>query len=561
MDSKYVQGKIIENLCKEYQALWLISLTDLSMEEYYSSEDFFIQKAIDTVKDMSNYDEARFWYINNNVVESQKSELVKKTSIENILLNLSKEHRYIIEYRRSDNHKTLYNQLCYDKIQDKEGTISYITLGFRNIDTIKKNEIDELTGLYNRHTFLQKAEKELMEHPDIQYDIIISDISDFKQINEKYGTQVGDDILRWTGEYLISLHKNRLLLGRYGSDQFIIMGRHELVENFSYINTKQNYLDEKTRQKLPELIIKFGVYENVRRDRSIVSSCDKALLALDNIKNHYEKEVGYYDEYVREKRAKKHRIESTMHSSLKNGDFKVFYQPKHSAINGELVGAEALVRWIHPEYGFMNPGDFIPIFEQNGFIVENDKFVWKRTCENLKRWKDKGIQTVPISVNASKLTMADPDVVANMQIPMNENGLSPDRLHIEITETLMMDNTNDLIIKLNNIRTIGYEVELDDFGSGYSSINILSTLPLDVVKLDMSFMQQFGNEKRTKVLAACINLAKELGFRTVSEGVETLEQREVLGELGVDIIQGYYYSKPLSEEDFEQYLIEHQIKK
>jgi len=555
IDDESYQQQFLNLLLKEYQSAWLINIADESMQIYTYDEKKAAPKSVQAVQKLQTYNEARLWYIENCVVEQSKAKLLKETALDYVLSKVCDEASFFVEYGRIINGEINYNQLCYNKVVNKAGDIEYIAMGFRNIDVAKKAEIDDLTGLLTRQAFFREAEAMLLANPDQQFDISISDIIDFKKINETYGVLVADNILKWEGRYLSAIQSDEVVMGRYGGDQMVMFGTHEFISSCMNDESRIRFWESKNSNNLPEIEIKFGIYEDVRHDRSIIASCDKAHMALNTIKHHYGKDIAYYGSDIKEKLEKQRRIENSMHKSLKNGDFKVYYQPKHDAKTGKLAGAEALIRWIHPEYGFMNPGDFIPLFEQNGFIVENDRFVWRRTCENLKRWIDKGIPTVPISVNASKLTMSNEDVISNMKEAVLANGLSADQLHVEITETLMSENIEDLVEKLNEIRTIGFKVELDDFGSGYSSINVLSTLPIDILKLDMSFLQQFGDEKRYTVLESCIDLAKKLGYKTVSEGVELSEQKEKLGKLGVDMIQGYLYSKPLPEDEFEKYLI------
>lgn len=264
-----------------------------------------------------------------------------------------------------------------------------------------------------------------------------------------------------------------------------------------------------------------------------------------------------YEEKLLIEHERKERIEECMREALENNQFRVYYQPKHDANTGELTGAEALIRWEHPEYGFMSPGEFIPIFEDNGFITEVDNFVWKKTCENLHKWIEKGLNVVPVSINASKLDFMRPDFFEKLNKASTEMDVPSGLLHIEVTESLFSDQIEELVDILSKCQENGYKIELDDFGSGYSSLNTLSILPLDVVKMDMSLVKAITDFKSMRVFSACINLARSLGLKTVSEGVETKEQMWAIRELGGDVIQGYYYSKPLSEEDFEKYLSTH----
>jgi len=554
MTLENAKEELIKFFCKEYQSVWLIKLSDLSMEVFSSDAAKSVPKSIEIVSIMNSYETARIWYIDNCVVSQNRARLSQQTTIDNIIANTTDGNAYYIEYGRIKDGEINYNQLCYDRVVNEEGQVEYLILGFRDIDVRKRAELDDLTGLLTRQVFLERAERMMKEFPDGKFRIVISDIVDFKKVNEVYGIKTADKILKWNGEYLSQIMSDKVLVGRYGGDQMVIFGLEEDLDRAGEIISGDKHAQAERENGLPTVTTKIGIYSDIDHNSSVIANCDKAHMVLNSIKHHYDKRIAVFDSKFQQDIEKRHRIEKCMHESLINGDFKVYYQPKHDAVTGKLVGAEALIRWIHPEYGFMSPADFIPLFEQNGFIVENDRYVWRRTCENLKRWKDMGLKIVPISVNASKLTMSKEDLIYHMQIPIKEQGIDPNLLHIEITETLMTEDMDDLVEKLNNIRAAGFEVELDDFGAGYSSINILSTLPLDVVKLDMSFMKQFGDEKRAKVLAASINLAKELGFKTVSEGVELKEQNEVLGALGVDIIQGYLYSKPLPEDEFEKYM-------
>jgi len=555
MTKEKITSKIVNTFCKECQSVWLVDIKDQSMIVYSEDIKKSIPNSLNTVKALNSYEKARLWYIDNCIVEAHRRRMIRQTEWNQVLEMTADGGAYYIEYNRIMNGDINYNQVCYDRINDDKGNMEYLILGFRDIDVRKHTEIDDVTGLLTRQAFFRKAEDLLNSNPDVQFDIVISDIVDFKKVNETYGVEVADSILRWTGKFLSRYMTDNLLIGRYGGDQMVMMGSHEEMVAYTNRSRDANYLTAEKNNGLPPVITKFGLYEDISHDASIVSSCDKAHIALNSIKRQYDCTFASYDDKFKTELDKQRRIENSMHESLENGDFKVYYQPKHDAETGKLIGAEALIRWIHPVYGFMSPADFIPLFEKNGFVAENDRFVWTKTCENIRKWEDKGIKTVPISINASKITLSKDKLFEYMQIPVKKYNISPRQLHIEITETLMTDNVEELIAKLVKLREMGYQIELDDFGSGYSSINVLSMLPLDVVKLDMSFMQQFGDRKRTKVLDACINLAKELGYKTVSEGVEKTDQYDLLKEIGVDIIQGFLYSKPLTEDEFEEYMV------
>jgi len=556
VDKTDIEKHLFHIFLKEFQAVWLVKLQDLSIEIYTSDYNKIIPDSVKKASQINNYEDARHWYIENYVVEHSKNRLLVQTSIEYILSMLEQGESFYVDYGRINGDVVNYNQLYYDKIGESDDrTPEYVIMGFRNIDITKKGELDELTGLLTRKVFFPRAEEILFENPDEQYDLEISDIVDFKKINETYGVSEADKILKWIANFLLKHMDDNFLIGRYGSDQFVAIAPHKCVQDVLEPDIFSKFINALNDADIPKCEIKFGIYENIPHNKSIISSCDKALIALNSIKGHYGKYKARYNESIGNNIDKQRRIEGTMRKALEENQFKVYYQPKHDAKTGKLTGAEALIRWVHPEFGFMSPADFIPLFEQNGFIEQIDRFVWKRTCENLHRWKNKGIDTVPISVNASRLSLGKTDLIEELVYSTQVFKLSASDLHVEVTETLMTENTDYLIDTLHKLRDVGFKIELDDFGSGYSSLNVLSTFPIDILKLDMSFLQQFGDMKRSVVLESCIGMAQRLGYKTVSEGVELEEQKEFLDELGVDTIQGYFYSKPLPEDEFEKYLL------
>ncbi|MDO4960924.1 MAG: EAL domain-containing protein [Eubacteriales bacterium] len=418
-------------------------------------------------------------------------------------------------------------------------------------------EYDDLTGLYTRQAFYHHAEILLRNNPDKHYSLIVSDIDDFKAINEKYGEGMGDAVLKAGSRSLKYAAEMGMLVGRYGGDQFVSMMEYDPKSDDSdgAADFMEKMIDGiESSFPIKGLRLKMGIYDDVDHELPISILCDRAIMAVRSISGLYGKRYTYYNGELQAKYEKEQKIELSMQNAYTEKQFRVYYQPKHDAVTGELVGAEALIRWLHPQYGFMPPNDFISLFEKNGFITYADYYVWTRTCENLKKWMNAGIDIVPVSVNASRKDFDHPNHLEFIKKPVEEAGIDPKLLHIEITESVFSDNLEEITAKIDKCREMGFEVEMDDFGSGYSSLNTLATLPLDIVKLDRVFMLQLHNEKKARVLSAVISLTKTLGIRTVAEGVETEEQLEFLREAGCDWIQGYYYSKPLPESEFEAYL-------
>jgi len=419
--------------------------------------------------------------------------------------------------------------------------------------TLHAVEYDDLTGLYTRQAFIHHAEVLLKKNPDDEYTVIIAEVEEIKLLNEKYGIQAGNEILKKIGNFLKAAKLPCVLVGRFGGDQFVVMLRGD-KDKIDPKMLERSFSDLMDTLSSSDLSCRFGIYENVDHSVPVSAICDRALMALQMIRGQYGKVYAKYDNSFLEELEKKNQIEKSMETALNEEQFKVFYQPKHDANTGELIGAEALIRWIHPEYGFMSPGEFIPIFEKNGFITEVDSYVWKRTCDNLSRWMSQGIRVVPISVNGSKVDFIYPQFLEMLSQPADDMNIPPHYLHLEVTESLFADRLDELIEILQKCQDKGYQIELDDFGSGYSSLSTLAILPLNVVKMDMKLVRAIHDQRSLRVFSACINLAKSLGLKTVSEGVETEEQLKIIRDLGGDVIQGFYYSKPLPEDQFEEYL-------
>lgn len=542
--------QIIKGLSDEFQSVWVVDLISLKIDVFTSREEGSIADSVPTVEKCKDFNEAREWYINNCVVPQDRPHLLEQTSIEYLSSKLASGKPYYIEYRRLNDFTINYNQVYIKKIGDK----GHILIGFRDIDERKQAERDDLTGLYTKQVFVQKAEKMLQENPDVQYDLIVSDISNFKAINLTYGPAVGDDILRWVGSFLAPAIGDEVLVSRCRGDRFVIMAVHEFIQDIVGDLQTSYFEEEQASNGLPKTVVKYGIYENVPHDKEIMSTIRLARTALRSIKQDDKKKIAYFDEEMRKKAQKHDTIANSIQQGIKKDQFQVLYQPKHDPMTGKLIGAEALIRWKHPQYGMLEPADFIKIAEMSGNVADIDLFVWKRTCKNLRKWKDKGLQLVPISMNGSKALFDENELLEKLQKPVEENKLTPNLLSIEVNEKLTVYGESALIKRMASLRAIGYQVELDNFGAGDSSLRMLTELPLDVVKMDISFMQKFGDAKGSKVLAASLRLAKGLGYKTVSVGVETKEQYELLKLLGVDAIQGYYYSKPMGEKEFEDYL-------
>ena len=421
--------------------------------------------------------------------------------------------------------------------------------------TLSAIEYDSLTGLLTRNAFFHYAQSLLNRNPDYEYDIVISDIENFKSINEQYGHSGGDDLLRYVGKCLLELNNDDLIFGRYSGDQFVgIVKREKGTEpNLDAFMDGMKYMYQFA--PIPKFNVKFGFYDNVDHTLPISSICDRAMMALRSVKHQYGRVWAKFDLRLQRAIEREQKIVDYMESAYDKKQFMVYYQPKHDARSGNLVGAEALIRWNHPELGFLSPGEFIPVFEKNGFISKADHYVWNQVCQDQAKWRDSGLSLIPVSCNMSRRDFGLDDDFAAMKDPLTKYHLDPGCVHVEVTESFYTKNAEMIIPRVNKLRELGIKVELDDFGSGYSSLGMIGTLPIDVIKLDMSFVRNL--DKQYKIVELMINLAHSIGCKTVAEGVETVEQLDILKALHCDMIQGYYYSKPLPHDAFEEYLIQY----
>ena len=419
--------------------------------------------------------------------------------------------------------------------------------------TLKEVEFDDLTGVFTRQAFFHHAQKVLQDNPDIDFTLAISDIQDFRLVRERYGMKVANDLLLRNVALLRKAQVENYVFGRYDDNQFIVMAPSS--ERYAEIRKQRR---GRLTIPLPEegvAVLKFGVKRSIEHDVSIKEHCRHVLMALDTIKHVYGVNYTLFDENMQKYYDRRIAIERSMVKALENGDFQIFYQPKHDSRTGELVGAEALVRWTHPEFGFLSPAEFIPVFEQTGFISEVDFYAWKRTCMNQREWQDKGLRIVPISVNCSRSELLQNDFLHKWFKPLKDSALSSQYMHLEVTESLFTEHFDKLSEVLRECQQRGVKIELDDFGTGYSSLSMFQLLPLDIIKFDMAFVKGLDSPRQARVMAACVRLVHNLGLKSIAEGVETSQQLEKVKEMGIDAVQGYYYSRPLPKAEFEQYLM------
>ena len=415
---------------------------------------------------------------------------------------------------------------------------------------INKIEKDNLTCIYNKEFFYFKCNNMLKDLTTKQFYIIFADIERFKLVNDIYGGKEGDRLLKYTATVIKEEINEYGICGRSEADHFImcvadVPNIEKLLEDISKRVSEFN--------KNMNIVIRYGIYQVEDKDISIELMCDRAIIAASMAKNKYNKKHAYYNDSIRKKLLQEQVLINDMKSSLVEKRFKVYYQPKYNFKNEKIVGAEALVRWDHPKNGMIPPGVFIELFEKNGFTTELDYFVWEQACKKLREWKENGYENLSISVNVSRVNLYNNNIFDLLIGLVKKYNISPKVLHLEITESAYTENSEQIIEGVKKLRKIGFIIEMDDFGTGYSSLNMLAKLPIDILKLDMGFVQSIEKDKNSKIMLKVImNLAKELNLAVVAEGVETEEQMKTLKSMGCQYAQGYYYSPPIPEEKLDK---------
>lgn len=433
---------------------------------------------------------------------------------------------------------------------------------FKNVIRLRDNSLtvstvtrDEITGLYTKSYFLMQAQQILENRGEKLYDFVCCDIERFKIVNDLCGSEVADKILKKIGEELQKeAHGYKGIAGHFSEDIF-----YELLER-----TPEAYTDSACAKfiekinKIPEvrqfnlnLKMVFGIYHihNMRVPLNVM--CDRAKMAAEKVKGHYGIYSCIYDDSIRKKMLAEQQIASHMEDALTNNEFIVYYQPKYDLSTETVAGAEALVRWKSRDMGFMPPDNFIPLFERNGFITRMDMFIWEKVARDLHEWIQDGNEPVAVSINVSRADLLNPNLVQVLTGLVEKYDIPAKYLHLEITESAYTEDPEQIVKIIYELRKHEFMIEMDDFGSGYSSLNMLSEMPIDILKLDMSFVRNEMERTNGKgIINYIISLAKWLNLQVVAEGVETKQQITQLKEMGCDYVQGYYFSKPLERSEF-----------
>lgn len=417
--------------------------------------------------------------------------------------------------------------------------------------------IDNISRISNINKFIKEADSALSCKQGRRFAFAHFDIDKFKVINDTLGYKAGDNIIKEIGITLSSILKDEHIYGRGEADNFLVLFEYknnqiellEMINNISLSIERLIVWDDLNIKP----VITTGIYFIRENDSDIRIAIDMARLAKKNIKGRYKSGYAIFNERMRNSLIEEKKIEDEMFDALKNNEFKIFLQPKISLLDGTITGAEALIRWEHPHLGLLSPIKFIPIFEKNGFIIKVDMFVFEQVCINLRKWiDDDSKKVVPISVNVSRVHFLNRKLVNQYKNIMDKYNIPRGLIEIEITESVVFANMNEVFSIMREFKENGFNISMDDFGSGYSSLGVLREIPIDTLKMDKIFLDHIEDSNAQIIAHNVINLAKSLNLNVVSEGVENRMQIDFLRDMGCDMAQGYIFYRPMTVNDYEK---------
>lgn len=413
---------------------------------------------------------------------------------------------------------------------------------------------DLLTGVFNREAFYEKTYIMLSENRNIDYAMLTFNIHRFKVVNDLFGKEKGDQVLKEIAHYFKVGLEGTGTYGRLEGDNFACC----LPKKYVDLEKMENTLAPGFRPVGLEydMAVYMGVYYIHDIEIPINLMCDRANLALQTVKGSYIRRYSVYDDTIRRGILQEQEIVNEMDAALDQGQFVVYLQPIYNLGTKRPVSAEALVRWKHPVKGMISPGIFIPVFEKSGFIMKLDMYVWEEVCKFLRRSQDEGKEVLPISVNVSRMDFYNSGLSDKLIKLVEKYDLDINMFRLEITETAYMDNPIELLTTMAKLQSYGFQILMDDFGSGFSSLNMLKNVPVDILKIDMQFINDLEVSNRAgNIMTSIVRLANWLDMRVVTEGVETKYQADFLRSIGCDLVQGYYFAKPMPLEEYEALLV------
>lgn len=431
---------------------------------------------------------------------------------------------------------------------------------FKNLTLINKDKlyklayIDPITNLGNYNAYLERVKEKL--EINSKKTMIILDIDKFKSFNKEYGHTKGNELLKRVGKEIKHLIRKTDIVCRLANDVFGIFLVGEVDVNNITERLNKNISRIYIGDRWYNIRISIGIYICSKEEKNIQSMIDKAIMAHDSIKGKYNVTYGVFTEEFEQKMVKENEIESMMIEGIENQEFEIYYQPQISTKTEQIKGAEALVRW-NKDGKIISPGEFIPVFEKNHFIIKLDQYIYEKVCIDIQEMKEIFKEIPKISINISKESLFEKDFLEKYIKITNKYNVKPNDIELEITERTTVNDDKYMKGILEQVKEKGFGIAIDDFGTGYSSLIMLEVMPIDTLKIDKSFIDRIGiNNKEVNLIEIIMLITKKLKLKTVAEGVEKSKQVEYLKKINCDLIQGYFYSKPLDFECFKDYIKE-----
>lgn len=443
------------------------------------------------------------------------------------------------------------------------GVFTVLLVGIILIFMIKMRrhqDIDPITGGKNKNRFFYECAKLVKKTPPEKFAMVVLDIDKFKYINDRLGYDEGDRMLGRIHKTLSDCLSKEEPFARISEDNFALLIKnapdneisnrlHEIFSEFE----RRNSFFIKYPVNFSAGVCRLGQCRGKYDAVDFTIAIDRCKLAKKSIKNKHNSDVAFYDGKIREISLREKDFENAMPAALENNEFECYLQPKYGTHSHKIVGAEALIRWNSKEFGFVCPGDFIPLAEKNGFVIELDFFILEEVCKLLRRWLDMGKNPIVISVNQSRLHINDDDYIWRLREIVDKYEIPYEYIELELTESVFTEDADRMIAIMKKLHDIGFKLSIDDFGSGYSSLNLLKDIPADVLKIDREFFNGTVNSKKGRaVISSVVDMAKNLEMNVISEGVETQDQIDFLKEIECNMVQGFYFSKPMKLKDFDE---------
>lgn len=413
--------------------------------------------------------------------------------------------------------------------------------------------VDELTGGNTLARFKIEVERRMQVHYK-KLAIIMMDLDDFKLVNELFGYEEGNKVLRFLSRTLKESCCDGEFTGRSNADRFYILFLYEEEKEIKQriLKLAENIQRLRMSETMEYLLHPvFGIYYVKAGDDNVEDMMDCAALAHNMAKQARNSTYKVYTDEIKEKELQKKQLSDQIEHAYRNHEFIVYYQPKYDSITRKLAGAEALVRWRRADGQMVSPGLFVPLAEESGFVCKLDEYVFREVCLAQKRWMDKGLDIVPVSVNLSRRHLDNPEFINEYKAILDESGVPIEYIQLEITESAMFEKKDDFVQIMERLHDLGFMILMDDFGTGYSSLMMLKSIPIDVMKLDKSFVDDYDDERGERIIRCVMRMAQDLSIAITAEGVETEAQYRFLTSVGCDTIQGYYFARPMPEEEYE----------